>query len=170
MEPINASVAEIAARSDFDCGCPACAAGLEPFTLEHFRVWAAELVLDTGEGWTVEDFFAAYAADVFAGFRECWLVVPEGNSKTTGLAGLALYHCEHRPTAWVPWAASSRDQAEIGYRQAEGFVLRARRVRAVVKGQEGYRRVKNIGEGGRGPGIAAGGDEGGGGGSDVAGH
>lgn len=124
------------------CACAGCKAGLEPNTREHFRVWASELVLDTGEFWEVEGFFLDYVEDVFAGFAECWLIVPEGNSKTTGLAGLALYHCEHRISAWVPWAASSRDQAEIGYRQGEGFVLRTRRLRSIFKCQEGYRRIK----------------------------
>jgi hypothetical protein len=54
---------------------------------------------------------------------ENWLIVPEGNAKTTSLAGLAVYLLEFRPQASIPWAASSRDQAEIGYRQAEGFVF-----------------------------------------------
>jgi phage terminase large subunit-like protein len=92
--------------------------------------------------------------------------VPEGNGKTTLVAGLALYHAEHRPHASVPVAASSREQAEILYRQAEGFVLRSERLyRTVhsdlqlVKGKrktdvplftclEGYRRINHY-QGGR---------------------
>src|SRR6185312_12392916 len=83
----------------------------------------------------------------------CWLIVPEGNSKTTSLAGLALYLLEHRVSASIPWAASSREQAEIGYRQAEGFVFRSARLNAAAGGplkcQEGYRRIKNVVNGGR---------------------
>jgi phage terminase large subunit-like protein len=76
------------------------------------------------------------------GFRECWLVVPEGNGKTTLLSTLALYHCEHTLSGAVPIAASSREQAEIMYRQGEGFVLRTERLRAVFRCQEGYRRIR----------------------------
>lgn len=133
----------------------------QPFTLPHFRRWAADLILDTGQSWRPEDFQEAFLADVFRGFRECWLIVPEGNGKTTLFSGLALYHCEHRPYAAVPIAASSREQAEILYRQAEGFVLRSEMLHApmhsaiaVAKGKrktevprfaclEGYRRINH---------------------------
>jgi phage terminase large subunit-like protein len=98
---------------------------LRPFTVPHFREWARRLILDNDEPWTIEPFQAAFLRDVFAGVPETWLVVPEGNGKTTLLAGLALYHCEHRPGASVPVAASSRDQAQFLYQQAEGFVLRS---------------------------------------------
>lgn len=103
-----------------------------PFTLEHFRGWASELILDNGEPWDLEPFQASFIEDVFDGYPECWLVVPEGNGKTTLLAGLALYHCEFRPHGQVPVAASSREQAEIMYRQAEGFVLRSPRMYELV--------------------------------------
>lgn len=100
-------------------------------------------------------------ADVFVGFSECWLVVPEGNGKTTLLAGLGLYHCEFRPFAVVPIAAASREQAEIMYRQAEGFILRSEMLHSPIfspiqaaKGKrktdmprflplEGYRRINH---------------------------
>ena len=134
---------------------------LQPFTVEHFQAWAHNLELDTGDPWILEDWQLAFAADVFTGIPECWLVVPEGNGKTTLVAGLALYHCEHRPGAQVPVAASSREQAEILYRQAEGFVLRSPHLHEMVhsdlqliKGKqktevprfsclEGYRRINH---------------------------
>lgn len=125
------------------------AEGLEPFTVEHFVAWALLLELDTGEPWVVEQFFADFLVDYFDGTPENWLIVPEGNTKTTSLAGLSLYLLEHRRMAWIPWAASSRDQAEIGYRQAEGFVVRSPRLRQIMKCQEGYRRIKNLVSGGR---------------------
>ena len=100
----------------------------QPFTLSHFRDWASDLILDTGESWHLEDFQEQFADDVFSGVPECWLIVPEGNGKTTLVAGLALYHTEFKPAAQVPVAASSREQAEILYRQAEGFVLRSPRL------------------------------------------
>jgi phage terminase large subunit-like protein len=113
-----------------------------PFTLEHFKAWAADLVLDTGRPWVLEPFQAAFVRDVFRGVPECWLVIPEGNGKTTLVAGLALYHCRYKPSAWVPVAASSREQAEIAYRQAEGFVIRTPRLQPVFKCLEGYRRIR----------------------------
>lgn len=137
----------------------------QPFTLAHFRAWASDLILDTGESWHPEPFQDAFIEDVFTGCPECWLVVPEGNGKTTLVAGLALYHCEHRQSAAVPVAASSREQAEIMYRQAEGFVLRSPRLYDPVesaiqkaKGKqktevprfmclEGYRRINHFGGG-----------------------
>jgi phage terminase large subunit-like protein len=118
-------------------------------------------VLDSGQTVTLEPFQEAFIADVFAGAPECWLVVPEGNGKTTLVALLALYEAEFRPFASVPVAASSREQAEILYRQAEGFVLRSPRMHGLVhsdvqqaKGKiktdvprftclEGYRRINH---------------------------
>src|SRR6266705_202287 len=91
----------------------------KPFTLAHFRAWASDLILDTGQSWHPQPFQDAFLEDVFSGIPECWLVVPEGNGKTTLVAGLALYHCEHTLSGWILVAASSREQAEIAYRQAE---------------------------------------------------
>jgi phage terminase large subunit-like protein len=115
--------------------------GPKPFTLEHFRAWAADLTLDNGRRWHLEPFQAAFIADVFAGYVECWLIVPEGNTKTTTIAGLALYHLEHTPDAWVPVGAASRDQARIVYRQAAGFVRRTPRLAAIFRCYDGYRRI-----------------------------
>lgn len=133
----------------------------QPFTLPHFRAWASDLILDTGESWHPEDFQQAFVEDVFTGYPEAWLVIPEGNGKTTLVAGLVLYHTEFRSLAAVPVAASSREQAEILYRQAEGFVLRSPRLYEPVhspiqaaKGKrttnvprftclEGYRRINH---------------------------
>src|SRR5262245_30328345 len=115
---------------------------MDPFTVEHFVKWAKELELDNGDRWEVEDYFARYLEDVFKGFQRCWLIVPEGNGKTTNLAGLALYHCEFLPQrGYVPWAAATRQQAEIGYRQAAVFVSsmpKAKRPRCY----DGYRWIK----------------------------
>ncbi len=129
--------------------------------MPHFRAWSSDLILDTGESWHPEGWQEAFLADVFSGFRECWLIVPEGNGKTTMIAGLALYYAEHQPFASIPVAAASREQAEIMYRQAEGFVLRSERLHrpvtsviAIAKGKrkvdvpaytclEGYRRINH---------------------------
>lgn len=104
--------------------------------------WALGLTLDTGKPWVLEAFQQAFLSDVFRGVPECWLVVPEGNGKTTLVAGLALYQCEMLESAMIPVAASSREQAEILYLQAEGFVLRSQRLRALLKCLPGYRRIE----------------------------
>lgn len=114
-----------------------------PFTLDHFREWSRELILDNGEPWVLEPFQEAFVSDVLDGFVEAWLVVPEGNGKTTLVAGLALYHCEHTSDAWVPVGAASRDQARIIYRQAAGFVRRTPRLKEVFRCYDGYRRIQH---------------------------
>lgn len=117
---------------------------MRPFTVEHFAGWARRLILDNGEDWQLEPFQSAFVADLFTGVPEAWLVVPEGNGKTTLAAGLALYHSAFREDALVSVAASSREQAEILYRQAEGFVLRSDALRDDFLCQEGYRRIRHL--------------------------
>lgn len=129
-------------EADLGCACPGCSEGLEPFTVDHFRAWAAGVILDDRAAWQLEPYQQAFIADVFAGYSEIWLVVPEGNGKTTTLAGLALYHCEHTLSGEVAVAASSRDQAQIMFRQAEGMVHSTPRLKGLFRAQEGHRRVK----------------------------
>jgi hypothetical protein len=130
------------------CTCPACRDGLTPFTREHFDVWARDLTLDNGKHWRPEKYELDFAEDLFEFSHdeipaECWLVVPEGNGKTTFFAGLALYYLEHYwlivpsggepgvyPAASIPVAASSRDQAKRVYQQAEVFVVNSPRLHA----------------------------------------
>lgn len=114
------------------------------FTVGHFRKWAKELILDTFEPWVLEPFQEDFLEDVFAGTPAVWLVVPEGNGKTTLVGGLVLYHIQHTEEGWVPVAASTRQQAEMLYRQAEGFAMRSPKlaVTETFKCQEGYRRIK----------------------------
>jgi phage terminase large subunit-like protein len=119
------------------------------FTVEHFRRWALELELDNGKPWIVEPYFEQCVEDYFAGLRENWWLVPEGNAKTTSVAGLAVYLLEHRGCAEIPWAASARDQAEIGYRQAAGFIRRSERLSQLMRCYDGYRRIVNLETGGR---------------------
>jgi phage terminase large subunit-like protein len=98
---------------------------VQPFTVKHFEKWTGRLILDTGEPWQPEPFQLAFVKDVFAGHRECWLIVPQGNGKTTLVAGLALYYLEHHPNAAIPIAAAATDQANQLYLQAQGFVIRS---------------------------------------------
>jgi hypothetical protein len=55
------------------------------------------MVLDTGDYWEPEDFQLEIVADIFAGVDEVWVVIPEGNAKTTLMSGVALYHGDYTP-------------------------------------------------------------------------
>src|SRR5688572_12100100 len=87
------------------------AALAEPFTLAHFRAYAGFTVLDNGEPFVLHDFQEQIAEDIFAGFPEAWLILPEGSGKTTFLALLGLYYGDYTPSAMIPIAAASREQA-----------------------------------------------------------
>jgi phage terminase large subunit-like protein len=118
--------------------------------MPHMREWALRnVLLDTGEPWEFEAFQADFLRDFFKGFEESWLIVPEGNGKTTLVAGLGLYHCEHVAQAYVPVAASSREQAEWCYLQAEGMVERSPYLRERFKCHSGYRRIRFYHDGSR---------------------
>ncbi len=113
------------------------------FTVAHFEEWAYDLVLDSGDPWRPEPFQTDFLADLFRGRPENWFVVPEGNGKTTLIGGLVLYHSEFRRNANVPVAASSREQAEILYGQAAGFVERSPHLERLFICQGGHRRIRN---------------------------
>lgn len=123
---------------------------LEPFTVDHFRRYAGLLILDSGDAWVPEDFQLEIAHDIFSGVRETWVVIPEGNGKTTLLSGLGLYHADFTPYAEVPMAASSRDQCGLLYGQAAGFVTRSpgldakRSPNGRFRAYDGYRRIVSM--------------------------
>lgn len=73
---------------------------------------------------------------------EVWLVIPEGNGKTSFLAAVALYYAEHKPGCSIPAAASSRDQGRRLYEQAAGFVKRTPRLKRHFRPYFGYRAVE----------------------------
>jgi phage terminase large subunit-like protein len=107
------------------------------------------MVLDNGESWDPEGFQLEIVADVFTGVEEFWVVIPEGNAKTTLMAGVALYHGDYTPTAEALLAAASRDQAGLLFNQAAGFVERSEGFKSRFKVFEGYRRIKCLRSGGR---------------------
>lgn len=120
----------------------------EPFTVDHFRAYARMLVLDNGSHWDPEDFQLDVARDFLAGVQNVWMVVPEGNGKTTLMGGLALYHADYTPAANVLLAAASREQCEGLLMQAAWFVYNTPGLDAKsnpAKGrfvvQEGHRRI-----------------------------
>lgn len=97
--------------------------------------------LDNGEFWVPEPFQCEFAEDLFSGVPEIWLVVPEGNGKTTLLSGIALYHGDYTEDAAVLMAASSRDQCGLLLSQAIGFVRRSPGFDTRFRTYEGYRRI-----------------------------
>lgn len=107
------------------------------------------MVLDNGEFWVTEDFQDCIIADALSGVDEFWVVIPEGNAKTTLMAGYGLYHSDYTPTAEVLLAAASRDQAGLLFNQAAGFVERSPGFRDRFRVFEGYRRIKSLRLGGR---------------------
>lgn len=129
---------------------------LKPFTVDHFRHYARLLVLDSGANWEPEPFQLDFVADLFSGVPESWLIVPEGNGKTTLISGIALYHGDYTTDASVLMAASSRDQCGLLFGQAAGFVARTPGLQydnASGKGRfrvfEGYRRITCVRTNGR---------------------
>ncbi len=122
---------------------------LRPNTIDHWLRYSRNLVLDNGSRWKPEDFQIAFVEDLFAGYPEVWLIVPEGNGKTSLLAGVALYHLDYTPDAMVPIGASSRDQIEILHNQAAGFVRRTPGLDKRFKVFDGYRRIKSLRNGGK---------------------
>jgi phage terminase large subunit-like protein len=106
------------------------------------------MVLDNGEYWDPEGFQLDVVDDVFAGSPETWMLVGEGNGKSTLMGGFALYHADYTPDAHVLLAASSRDQCGVLLGQAAGFVRRSPGFDQRFRVFEGYRRIKAHGTGG----------------------
>lgn len=121
---------------------------LRPFTVDHWRRYTRLMVLDNGQYWVTEDWQDLFAEDVFRGFDDAWLIVPEGNGKTTLLGGFALYHGDHTEDAAVPMAAASRNQCGLLFGQAGGFVRRSPGMRKRFRVYKGYRRVDCLRTGG----------------------
>lgn len=108
------------------------------------------MVLDTGKEWDPEDWQAVITEDLFAGFRENWVIIPEGNGKTTWLGALALYCADYALSPWIPIGAASRKQASILFTQAAGFVQRTPGLEKRFRVYGGYLKIDSLRQGGRG--------------------
>lgn len=122
----------------------------KPFTAEHFRAYVDLLVFDDGERRGLEPWQMQIARDIFKGYREVWLVVPEGNGKSTLIAALALYGADYCDSPWIPIGASSAKQARIIYDQAEGFVQRTEGMDTRFRCFGGYKLIRSKRNGGIG--------------------
>jgi len=99
------------------------------------------MVLDTEVFWDPEDFQLYVVEDIFSGTPEILVVIPEGNAKTTLLAGVNLYFADFKSTANCLVAAASREQAGILFDQAAGLVYRSPGFLNRFRVFEGYRRI-----------------------------
>lgn len=116
----------------------------KPFTVEHFKLYCSRLVFDDGLKREPEPFQLDFARDVFRGDKECLLLIPEGNGKTTFVAQLALYGADWAPSPWIPVGASSRDQAMTLYTQAKSFVVETPGLKRRFRCYDGYRSIKPL--------------------------
>lgn len=107
------------------------------------------MVLDNGRQWEPEDFQLAVVEDLFGDFIAVWEVIPEANGKTTLMGGVGLYFADFKETAEVLLAAAAREQAELMYGQAAGFVRRTPGMDKRFRCYDGYRRIKSLRMGGR---------------------
>jgi phage terminase large subunit-like protein len=123
---------------------------MQAFTVEHFRQYASWMVFDGDERRGLEDWQLEVAADIFAGYREVWQIVPEGNGKSTFLSMLALYGADFSSSPWIPVGAASAKQARIIYDQAAGFVQRTPELRDRFECFGGYKLIRSSANGGIG--------------------
>jgi phage terminase large subunit-like protein len=114
---------------------------LRPFTVDHFRAYGRVGVLENGGACELESFQLEVAEDIFAGAVETWMLLGEGNGKTTFTGLFSLYHADYTPGAAVLLGASSRDQCGLVLGQAAGFVYRTPSLRKRFRVFEGYRRI-----------------------------
>lgn len=121
-----------------------------PFTLSHFREYVDLLVFDDGERRGLEPWQLEVARDIFKGYREVWMIVPEGNGKSTMIAALALYGADYSDSPWIPIGASSAKQARIIYDQAAGFVERTEGLDTRFRCFGGYKLIRSKRNGGIG--------------------
>src|SRR6516225_6049013 len=86
---------------------------LKPFTVEHWRAYSERVILDTDDYWELEPFHIEVIKPILAGVTEVWAVLPEGNTKTTLMAGFALYHCDYTaaPGCRSPRARATRPRS-----------------------------------------------------------
>ena len=112
-----------------------------PYTIAHFEKWARKLILDTGDPWPIKPWQLEIVEDILDGVTEVWVVIPQGNAKTTLMAAVALYHADYVPSPWVPIGAAARDQAEIMFSQARGFVENTPGMAERFRVYDGYRKI-----------------------------
>lgn len=121
---------------------------LVPFTVPHFQVYASRLVYDDGRTREPEPWQLDYAREVFRALKlgiwgaEEWLLIPEGNGKTTFVGIMAVYGADWASRPWIPVIAASRDQAKTLYTQAKGFIDDTPGMLRRFRCFDGYRAIR----------------------------
>ena len=96
--------------------------------MEHFRIYSSRMVYDDGEQRQPDAWQLDFAREVFLAMKraiwgyENWLIVPEGNGKTTFMGLLGLYGVDWAVRPWIPLFAHNGEQAKTTYYQAKTFV------------------------------------------------
>jgi len=103
----------------------------KPFTLRHWRAWCPDLILDTGQSFRPQGFQDDFIKDLFAGWPECWLVVPEGNGKALDVSTPIP-----TPTGWTTMGLLAVGDEVLG---ADGRPTRVRFATDVMYDRECYR-------------------------------
>lgn len=112
--------------------------------LDRFVSFAELLGRD--EGLRIEPFQRLILLEVFAGRRELLVLIPRGNGKTSLFGLLALWHLLTHRAPRVYLAAASRDQADIAFEVAKGYLSKSASLRKRVKAQH-RRLVRTDGSG-----------------------
>lgn len=123
---------------------------MEPFTVEHFRKYCSLMIFDDGEMREPEDFQLEIAKDIFKGYKEAWMIIPESNGKSTLIAQIALYGADYSTSPWIPIGAASAKQARIVFDQAAGFVERTPGLDKRFRTFHGYKIIRSLRNGGIG--------------------
>lgn len=110
--------------------------------LARFAEFCSELRVESGAAFELEDFQKRMLEDLFGGCRETLILIPKKNGKTTLLAALALYHLTTTDHAFIPIAASTREQAMVLFDQAKMFVQGSERLQEHVRVLRGYREIR----------------------------
>lgn len=79
--------------------------------------------------------------------KQVFLMIPRGNRKTSLAAALALLHLlgpERVPAGQIIFAASDREQAGIGFREAAEIVRQDKRLEAVTRIYDAHNSAKQI--------------------------
>lgn len=100
--------------------------------------------MDSDEHWEPEPFQLDIVEDLFSSTAVAvWTIIPEANGKTTLMGGVGLYVADFRPAASILLAAAARDQAELMYEQAAGFIRRTPGMDKRFRPFDGYRRIRS---------------------------
>ena len=81
--------------------------------------------------------------------ESCRVLIPEGNAKTTLIAGAGLFFGDIAHTPWIPIGAAAREQAEIMFGQMSIFIEGSDYLKTRMRVFNGYRKIQ-CPNGGRG--------------------